>query len=383
MPRKKPVRFLPDIPDDMWREIAQFAVSSLHTLFELSTISKRLSRVFAHPIMLSHVTVRLREPSQLVQLGTLGSRLRSLRFDHASDDSFESILLPPTVTDLNLTSCNITSQGLALAIRGLTELTHLNLNDCNVEDFVTLANLPLVKLAVGGSGNSYSDFCDAEELLPTLPKLQELDVHSLCLCTDPFFDRPGSESTCVRAISRLPNLHTLNLESTDLHDREFMKLAPLARTLRHLNVAHTEITDRSASVMSGFWRLESLSVNACHVSNRCMRAISKLLQLRVLCVSDCQRMITNKSLALLSPLKFLEQLDISCNPVQRFEPLYGLHNLRVLDVSACKQVCMDKHSQLVFQRESIQRERDITDEARRGLAYHMPLLVVKSPTNFI
>ena len=378
MPRKKPVRVLPDIADDLWRKVARFAVSSLHTLFKLSTISKRMRRVLAHPIMLSHVKVRLREPSQLVNLGIWGSRLQSLRFDGAADECFESIFLPPTVTDLNLTCCNITSQGLVWAIRGLTHLTHLNLNDCNVEDFGALANLPLVKLALGGS---YSDFWDAEELLPTLPYLQELDLHAPCLCSDPV-DRAGTESPCVRAISRLPNLHTLNLESTDLHDREFMKLAPLAKTLRHLDVANTEITDQSASVLSGFWRLESLSVSTCHLSKRSMRAISKLLQLRVLYASDCPMMITNDSLSLLSPLTFLAQLDISCNPVQRFEPLYGLHNLRALDVSACNQVCMDKHSHLVFQRESIQRERDITEEARRDLAYHLPLLIVKSPTSF-
>ena len=374
MPPKKQARRLPEIPDDVWRMIIKFAVGSLHTFFRFLTINKRLRRALLHPVMLTHIDVRLREPSQLARLGLLGSRIRSLRFDCVSDESFDSILLPPTITDLNLACSNITEQGLAMAIRGLSSLTHLNLNNCNVEDFSVLANLPLVRLAVGGSN---SEFWGAEDLLPTLPNLQELDMGCMCLCSDPF-DRPGTESPCVQAISRLPNLHTLNLEGTDLHDREFMKLGPLAATLKFLSLAHTDITDKSASVLSGFSRLESLSVNGCHVSKRCLRAISKLRQLRVLHASDCQRMVQDDSLASLAVLSHLEELDISCNPVHRFEALYSLRHLRVLDVSACHQVCADVNGHLVFQ-----RERDISDEAKRALAYHMPWLVIKSPSTLL
>ncbi len=367
MPKKS--RRLPRIPDDVWREIAQFAATSLHVLFGMWTISKHFRHILTHPVMLSHMRVCLVEPRKVAHLGTLATRIRSLRFEYADDDSF-SFLLPPTVTDLNLAGSSITEQGLAAALRGLGGLTHLNVSDCNIDDCNALANLPLVKLAVGGS---FSDFRDADQLFPTLPNLRELDISAMCLCSDPF-DRHRTESMCVQAISKLTNLHTLNLEASDLHDREFLKLASLATTLKILSVAHTDITDKSAHVLSKFGRLESLAVSGCHLSKRGLRAISKLQQLRVLNASDCPRMVRDDSLVAIAPLSLLEHLDISCNPIQCFEPLYGLVNLRTLDVSACDQVYayMNGYS-----------EWDIKEEARQALARHMPWLVVKSSTKFL
>lgn len=99
--------------------------------------------------------------------------------------------------------------------------------------------------------------------------------------------------------------------------------------------------------------------------------------MRVLHASDCPRMVQDDSLVSLAVLSHLEELDISCNPVHRFEALYGLRRLRVLDVSVCHYLYADKNGHLGV------RERDISDEAKRALAYHMPWLVIKSPSTLL
>jgi Leucine-rich repeat (LRR) protein len=355
------------IPDDVWREIGQLAVSSLAALFELWTVCKQFRRAFSHPLMLSRFPVRLDEPAQLARLGSLGARLKSVQFNHASNASLESILLPTTLTSLNLKHCRVSARGLTSALRGLSQLTELNVDGClGLENLKALMHLPLVSLVIGCGHRHH--FWDADEVLPALPALRSLDLNSMGLCANTF-DREGSESPCVAAMSRLRNLHTLILEGADLHDREFAKLAPLSTTVRTLCVAHTKITDHSAGVLSEFVWLENLTVDNCQLSTLSFRAICTLVNLRGLFASNCPEMVCDASLPAIGALIQLETLDISFNPVKRFEPLYALQELCVLDATQCRMAKMDGWV--------TEDQWDMEAEARRGLCAHVPGLLIR------
>ena len=349
-----------DVPDDVWREIGQMAVSSLAALFELWTVCRQFRRAFSQPLMLSRFPVRLDEPAQLAHLGSLGARLKSVQFNHASNSNFESILLPTTLTSLNLKHCRVSARGLTSALRGLSQLTELNVDGCfGLENMKALMHLPLVSLVIGCGHRDH--FWDADEVLPALPALRSLDLNSMGLCANTF-DREGSESPCVAAMSRLTNLHTLILEGADLHDREFAKLSPLSLTLRTLCVANTKITDHSAGVLSEFVWLENLSVDNCQLSTLSFRAICTLVNLRGLFASNCPEMVCDASLPAIEALIHLETLDISFNSVKRFEPLYTLRKLCVLDATQCHMA---------------EDQWDMEEEARRALCTHVPGLLMR------
>ena len=343
-------------------------VNSLTSFFEMCTVCKRFRRILWHPVMLMWFTVRLREPSKLVHLEFLGSRIRSIQFTYASNESFEGMLLPPTLTSLNLRFCRLGSRGLARALRGLNRLTDVNVDGCfNLENVSALMHLPLKTLTLGSGHRDH--FWDADKVLPTLPYLRTLNLNSLGLCTD-IFDRAGTESPCVAAMARLHNLHTLILDGTDLHDREFAKLEPLSATLRTLCVSDTEITDQSAGVLSRFTMLEYLSVESCKLSKPSLYAIAGLVNLRALYACNCPRMVRDASFSAISALGQLETLDISFNPVRRFEPLYALRYLRSLDVTECNRSCSDGSA-------VSEDECDIEEVARRALCDRLPGLVIR------
>lgn len=354
-----------ELPDDIWREIAQFHVSSLSVFHELLTVSKRFRRAMSHQVVLSHCLVRLREPSKLSELGHLASRVSRLKFLTASDSNFRRVVLPPTLVRLDLRYCDVSELGLARALSGLTNLTDLDLTCCGVEDLSSMHGLPLKTLSLGGG---YNDLWHADKLLATLPDLGALDVGSVGFCEDPF-DRANTQSPCVVAISRLSNLHTLVLDASDLRDREFVQFEPLRTTLKRLSVSNTNITDQSASVLARFLLLEYLSVQSCHLSKRSMRAISKLVNLRALYASVCPRMVRNSSMRCLRVLTQLEILDLSCNPVDRFEALYGLPKLRALDLTQCNATCADVEGYVVF-------EKDIERDQKVALVHRIPKLVI-------
>lgn len=354
-----------NLSDDIWREIAQFYVSSLTTFFQLLTVNKRLRRAFSHPVVLAHCLVRLREPSNLDRLGFLASRVSHLKFLTASDGNFRKVALPPTLARLDLRYCDVSEIGLARALRGLTNLTDLDLTCCGVEDLSCMYGLPLKTLSIGGG---YNDMWHADKLLRTLPDLRTLDVNSVGFCEDPF-DRANTQLPCLAAISRLSNLHTLVLDAADMRDREFVQFAPLRTSLRRLSVSNTNITDQSAHVLGQFVLLEYLSVQCCHLSKRSMRAIAKLVNLRALYASVCPRMVRNSSMRALSSLVKLETLDISCNPVCRFEALHALRNLRELDVSECNTTCADVDGRVVS-------EKDMEPDQKMELMARIPKLII-------
>jgi Leucine-rich repeat (LRR) protein len=246
-------------------------------------------------------------------------------------------------------------------------LTDLNVDGCfNLEDVSALMHLPLKTLTLGSGHRDH--FWDADKVLPTLACLHTLNLNSLGLCAD-IFDRPGTESPCVAAMARLHSLHTLILDGTDLHDREFVKLEPLSASLRTLCVSDTEITDQSAGVLSRFTMLEYLSVESCKLSKQSLHAIVGLVNLRALYACNCPRMVRDASFSAISALGQLETLDISFNPVRRFEPLYVLQHLRSLDVTECNR----SYSGSAV----LEDECDIEEVARRALCDHLPGLVIQ------
>jgi Leucine-rich repeat (LRR) protein len=354
-----------NLSDDIWREIARFHVSSLSVFHELLTVSKRFRSALSHPLVLSHCLVRLREPSELFELGHLASRVSWLKFLTASDYAFGSAALPPTLTRLDLRYCDISELGLKSALRGQTNLTDLDLTCCGIEDLSCMHGLPLKTLSLGGG---YNDLWHADKLFATLPDLGALDVNSVSFCEDPF-DRANTQSPCVVAISRLSNLHTLILDAADLRDREFVQLEPLRASLKRLSVTNTNITDKSARVLGCFLLLEHLSVQCCRLSKRSMRAISKLVNLRTLYATVCMRMVRNSSMRYLRSLVSLEILDISSNPVNQFESLHGLSKLRALDVTDCNSKYADADGRVVL-------EKDIEPEQRSALINRIPNLFI-------
>lgn len=303
------------IPEDVLRHVCGYCVSSLQELFALYLVSRHCHKTLSKPVMLLHFEVSLASCTQLLNLGSLAAGLRAVAFEMAQDLD----TLPLSLTSLNLSGSNVDQTELFSILPTLSNLTALDVGDCyfqelGIREMGTLAALPLRTLKIGGSEINEAGLLCSMHALHTLD-LTSLDYLTMC--------------NIVISVGNLTALHTLVLDYAAMDDYMLEYLTPLSKTLQHLSLNRTKMTDTGLQSLPRFRQLRTLSLAGCdQLTTKSVQCVATLAQLRVLCLSNCGDL----SLSPLSALSQLEKLDISGNPPTSLAPLQNLHSLRQLHI---------------------------------------------------
>jgi Leucine Rich repeat len=136
--------------------------------------------------------------------------------------------------------------------------------------------------------------------------------------------------TDVNMLHAATSLKHLNLWATKVSDETVAtEIAPLLQ-LEDLNLAWTNITDKSAEVIGGMTRLVSLDIGGTQITDAGMIPIGKLIHLKSLSVVD--RTMTDEGLKPLKGLRELTYLDANRTNVSGLWAIASLTQLQHLDL---------------------------------------------------
>ena len=175
----------------------------------------------------------------------------------------------------------------------------------------------------------------SDELLPRIPGRS---LVTLNLASTDITDRSG------KTIAQLPKLRELDAGDTVTAD-EFLRAIRLQRQLRKLVLGGTKITDEAAATIHELENLEILRVHCTAVGDKFVREIKSMTSLRFIDLSDTS--ITDTGARYLTEVASLESLDLNKTPVtlETVRKLLTLPNLRHLGIKE-SNVTIDEVNQL-------------------------------------
>ncbi|KAK7837252.1 f-box/lrr-repeat protein 14, partial [Quercus suber] len=280
------------------------------------------------------------------------------------------------LTMLNLEGCNITNACLE-SISALVALAVLNLNRCDLNDdgwekFSGNKNLKVLSLGF----NNITDACLVH--LKGLTNLESLNLDSCGIGDEGLANLTGLTllktlelsdtevaSNGLRHLSGLTNLENLNLSFTLVNDNSLKKLSGLTSLkslnldarqitdaglaaltsltgLTHLDLFGARISDSGTKCLQYFKNLQSLEMCGGGLTDAGVKNIKDLASLTLLNLSQNYN-LTDKTLELASGLTALVSLNVSNSCITRegLQYLKPLKNLRSLSLESCKVTASD------------------------------------------
>ena len=122
-------------------------------------------------------------------------------------------------------------------------------------------------------------------------------------------------STSLQSITVLHKLTALNVLGTDIDDDALLLISENLSTLEDLNIGCTKISDDGLPYLQNLLKLKTLCLQGCHITNRGVLAISSLIQLEDVQLSDCLD-ISDAGICSLTQLQCLRRLNISWTMVK-------------------------------------------------------------------
>jgi len=250
-----------------------------------------------------------------------------------TDEGLAEVARLPSLKGLYLKENRLTNAGLAHLGR-LTSLEELQLVGGRIGDagLAHLAKLPSLRYLML-FGKNFSD--DGLVHLKNIPSLRILDVGGLGQITD----------TGLLHLSYVINLENLNLHWVEgITDAGVAHLRKL-RSLKKLDIAHSQVTDRGLAQLKQMKSLEYLGLPARGITDKGLAFLSELSSLKHLDVARVHYVdpkkdkgyYTDKGIEALSRLHLLEELNIGSIGVTDvgMSHIAKLSNLRELNIFGC------------------------------------------------
>ncbi|MDO4574854.1 MAG: hypothetical protein Q4D98_06530 [Planctomycetia bacterium] len=233
------------------------------------------------------------------------------------DDSMKYVGAVPNLRELNLTSTNITDDGMA-ALEALEQLDALTLVSTEIDgsSFRYLQNLKSLR-ELNLSSSAFSD--EGMAMVGTFTKLEELRL-----------DDTNVTDAGMEPLAGLAELKLLNLQGAMVSDIGLQYLAGLVGLMELYlggtipyqgKIYESPISDKGLSYLQNLVELRILHLNDTQVSDRGMPLLSKLNELRELNLADTY--ITDEALPVLSKLGHLRNLlvdntEVTQNGVHKY-----------------------------------------------------------------
>ncbi|KAI9028724.1 hypothetical protein DFJ74DRAFT_659928 [Hyaloraphidium curvatum] len=194
----------------------------------------------------------------------------------------------------------------------------------------------------------------ADAVLAALIRQKKLDIHSLrrlaarCQLENVAMDSYRLATDSVLAILGTAGVRRLTLRGCSyVTDDGIKALAPLTKTLQHLDLSNVKVTDKSAPTLAAMRGLVHLDLSSTKITTAGLRTIAKGLgvdgsgesALETLMLAHCPGIMGNTIFEDLKPLRNLETLSlVSAQITSPLKPPTGPQSefyphLRVLDVS--------------------------------------------------
>lgn len=299
------------VPDDVMRNIVEFATQSLRAVLSLQLISRHFYEVMRQTKMLSHVRARFDDlhDGQHLSVG-----LRHLSIVDARN-ALTPLALLCGLRTLHIPRCR-TSSDIAQYLQNMTQLEELDLSNMVWLKILPMSLMSLKRLNIQNTGI---------QRLPYMPNLEELDVSSC---------QHVSDYIVFRACPNIRSLKMTDSLATILDFRKLTQLQELdisSSELTHLHVGpqlcvlNVELCEYLLEI-PGLPNLLELNVQACD-SLDVLPELPKLLKLLNCGSQTCPN----------SSMKQLRELGASKYTFERFEVL-DLPGLEKLDLQGCEFV---------------------------------------------
>ncbi|CAB95333.1 leucine-rich repeat protein (LRRP), putative [Trypanosoma brucei brucei TREU927] len=278
-------------------------------------------------------------------LGTL-SRLRFLHLRNArgSDISVESIGTSKSLVRLNIETREELTDATPLS--NITSLEELSLRDCGdtLEGAWTLGKLPRLRSLDLGlsdiSDNTLDEIC-LSRFITSLNLRYNFKLTDISSISNLTALEELNLSGCHRitsgweALSELPRLRVLNLESTSVTTRDGGYYISRCKSLVTLNLESCDMTD--ASCLANIKTLEELHIGECDELTQGFSALFTLPRLRILNLMDS--LITDEDLREIQPPHTIEELNLSyCKNLNDITPLGRIKSIKKLHLSQSHDV---------------------------------------------
>jgi hypothetical protein len=297
------------LPDAVFNMVVAFADHTLVGVLKLQLVSKHFLRVMSMPIMVSHLTVNLRRPVDLLKLDAQVAGLRKARFSSAG--SLRMIKIAPALRELDLSFCKTLTNESLKALTSLRRLDTLVLKGCSkLSDLRYLSQVPSLKTLSISS-------CISVFALPDCD-LVSLEMNG-CMGVrhwDP--------------LRNMDNLHTLSMSGCRVIDDT---LEFLPSNLRNLNVAFCrDLTDFALFHIARSRMLSVLNLTGC-TKITTLEPLQKLDFMQDIRLVFCYTLQNVDALKNMSRLRVVHapHADLSCEALRR--GMVGLDMLDELDLS--------------------------------------------------
>ena len=255
--------------------------------------------------------------------------LRTLNLAACAQLTFQDVVLPSSLQEVNLQSTSLTDRGMQ-SLRGLNQLRLLTLDRCRD---ITCKGLVVLGLLNALQKLSMSD-CSGILPFPGSclpPSLQMLNLchtavvkigeglppSAFALDTLNLSHGVGIGPYLALLAADQPSLRSLDLSFNLLRDADMQSLKGML-ALQTLDLSSCdELTSAGLNVIAEMVALCTLRLCDCDIDDDCMSTVCKLVNLQSLAVARCSS-ITDVGVAMLAPLTNLRALDVSdCLSVTR------------------------------------------------------------------
>ena len=191
------------------------------------------------------------------------------------------------------------------ALRGLTKLQIIGLDNCGISDISPLAGLTDLE-CVGLECNSISDISP----LSGLKKIESLNLGI-------------NDIKDIKPLSGMTNLRELSILSNEISD-----ISPLSEltSLEYLDLAFNDVSDVSA--LKKLTKLKTLDLNCNSVGD--ISALSGMTDLEMLDLNNSREI---KDISMLAGMTKMRELVLTDNSISDISALAGMVDLRVLNIS--------------------------------------------------
>jgi Leucine-rich repeat (LRR) protein len=369
---------LSELPDDLLRHVAQFAMKSLNDFARAHRISRHIKSVLHDPAMLSYIWFKFKSWKDVDGIGALRSGIhQAQQYGGRAANISAALCLMPNLQKLSLHDIWIVTEDLNYGLSHTIHLTTLSLACLNMVQHLELPQTTQV-LHVQGCATLRSisnapnllelhvSYCNRLRSIPSLesltvlkmaacrievpsglmPNLRQLDTdfflssrnapHAIASCTALENVRMYSDViTSLSFLAPLTNLHSLVMwQCNALQDlRGLSGLSSLAR----LQLSGCRLSDMSLLSLERLQKLTYLELESDALTNDGLSSVAKLLALKELYINCCK--LTSNGLRRLAPLQSLEVFHLTrAFYVEDISPLSRLTNLRNVQLSSLIQL---------------------------------------------
>lgn len=307
---------LDTLPEDLFCHVISFCDRKMNRVAALHLVNRSVRQAMRSATMLSLLIFDMRQPINVLQLGTLAADVQLARFKGSS--GMQTLHYTPKLRFLDLSYSGVLKNDNFNAVRTLSMLQTIGVSGCQITNLDVLTNLKSLRTL-------YASNCRHLTRLPDMPQLLKLDID----CCHQMVD--------VQALTNMTRLTWLSMSGSSAANQV---LPTLPDSLVHLGLSYCQnLTDADLLPIKRLVNLTHLDLSGCKLL-KSMKNLAPLVRLTELRASFCDALCNTKGL---SDLKLLRVFHGAHSPLCESGELSlsGLVALEELELSSTTLITLD------------------------------------------